>query len=507
MKKSIILFFLFAVCFLQAQELDLWHNIRHSSYTQENNLHIRAELISIPDSFTEFFYSQGEGWSNGELVPLNDQTNEAVIPVDPYETLFCRFKTVMEQDFEGIGEIIPGLPDSMSVMMSGYIPEDSFPPLLEQLALTAEDPIGDIPGTFPSYLDITAQYFSHSDTRVYTAISNNSNEFPTGPIWGPFNIYVSLILNPENFFEDQVFYALIYGQVPLFLNSPGLYRFSGLSFDQMERIGDIEYYISDNNLLKACSMDILTSDPYFGNWPNLTNSLLFTTLTMRVDTSLEVEFVDVGRISLMYFDQYIIEPFVNLLPTLSDIELLYHDDETEISLMYHDLNDNFPLISELVVDGEDTYQFQPHSFDFTQPVEFALHFPGNWSNAMVRFSDNNYDVVEYELFSSGDDVTIPVPGSLFLKVYPNPFNISGQDANLVIETSCNRDIEGSVSIYNIRGRVVNRLENSQERGSNNIYSWDGRDFQGERVASGVYIIQYEDRSVSRKAYSRILLLR
>ncbi len=507
MKKVLIPVFLFSLCFLYAQEVNLWQNIRHSSYTQENDLHIRSELISIPGSYTEFFYSQGNGWSNGELVPLTEQTFETVVPVDPYDTVFCRFRTVMEQDFEGIGDIIPGLPDSMSVMMSGYMIEDTFPPVIEQLALTAEDPAGDIPDNMPSYLDITAQYFSNSDAKIFTAITNNSNEFPTGPIWGPFNLYVSLILNPENFFDDQVFYALIYGQIPIFLNSPGLYRFSGLDFDQMDRIGDIEYIVTDNTLVKACLIDDLISDPYFGDWPNLTNSLIFAGLTMRVDTSLEVEFGDVGQISVMFFDQYIIEPFTNLLPNLTDIEVMYLDDETEVNLVYHDLNGNFPLIAELVIEGEDTYQFEPQSLNFTQPVEFSTIFPGNWSNGLVRFSDNGYEIVEYELFSSADDVTIPEPDSFFLTVYPNPFNPTLTNPTLTIETNNNRRVEESISIYNIRGRLVNSLENSRDAGYDNEYIWDGRDLQGERVSSGVYIIQYTDLDTNRKAHSRFLLLR
>jgi len=72
--------------------------------------------------------------------------------------------------------------------------------------------------------------------------------------------------------------------------------------------------------------------------------------------------------------------------------------------------------------------------------------------------------------------------------YPNPFNPS---------TSIRYDIpavpegEGGVNVqllvYNIRGQLINTLENSVKTPGSYVVHWDGRDEKGERVGSGIYL--------------------
>ncbi len=507
MKTVFILLFLCMAALLPAQEIGLWSNIRHSSYTIDNELHIRSELVSLPDSYTEFYFSQGSGWLQRELSLLEGMTHEAVIPVDPEEMVLCRYRTVMPLDFDEFGDIIPDLPDSLIAMMPGYLPEDDFPPQMEDMAFVAEDLIGDIPADMPDYLDITAQYFSFSDSRFYTAISNNDTDFPTGPVMGPFNVYASLIINPETAVTDSVFYALVYGQIPVLLN-PGLYRFSDMSIDGFQRIGDIEYHISGSDLIKACSIDDLTSDPHFGDWPNMTNSLIFIPITMRLTITMEIELVDNGQVSQLIFEQYMIEPFNNILPELSGVNVEHAVNLTTIDLVYYDANGNFPLISEVVIDDEQTYQFQPLSLDFNAPVNFSVTFAGEWSSGQIYFSDNGYEMVEHPVYLSADEISAPGVSDLSVSVYPNPFSPSRADRDLkIMVDSPSRGVEHILEIYDIRGRKVKSLTGTALDGDQATYYWDGRASQGKQVTSGLYFLRVIDVQTNRKAFNKVLVIR
>ena len=66
--------------------------------------------------------------------------------------------------------------------------------------------------------------------------------------------------------------------------------------------------------------------------------------------------------------------------------------------------------------------------------------------------------------------------------YPNPFNPSTK-----IPYQLNYDLYVNISIYDIRGRIVKVLVNGIEARGNKEVEWDGTDFNGMTVASGVYI--------------------
>jgi hypothetical protein len=507
MRKIFLLIFIVIVVNLPAQEMSPWSNIRHSSYTIDNNLHIRSELVPLPDSYTEFFYSQGSGWMNQNLVNITGTTYEAVVPVNPDETIICRYRSVIQEDLDWLEDLFPDLPDSLIVMMPGYLPADDFPPPASEMAHVGDDSVGEIPGDMPEYLDITAQYFSYSETRFYTGISNNDTGFPTGPLTGPFNIYASLIINPETAVTDTVLYALIYAQIPVVLN-PGLYRFSGLDFDGIQRIGDIEHHISGNNLTMACSINELTSDPYFGEWPNMSNSLSFVPITMRITLAMEVDLVDVGQLSQMIFEQYIIEPFTNSLPELSEVEIDVLTNLTTISLTYYDLDGNFPLVSEVIIDDTQTYQFFPQSLDFTMPVNYIATFTGEWTAGQIRFSDNAYEMVTHPIVLTAEDELLPAIAEPVITLFPNPFNPAKGDNRLSISVdSPGGNDESLLEIFDIRGRLVYRtITVTSQQEEANVY-WDGQTIQGSKAGSGVYLIRYTDRTANRKAASKVLIVK
>jgi hypothetical protein len=95
-------------------------------------------------------------------------------------------------------------------------------------------------------------------------------------------------------------------------------------------------------------------------------------------------------------------------------------------------------------------------------------------DGMVGITDNNPPSLE-------------LPRSWALaQNYPNPFNPSTTIAFDIPQTDGTAQ-SVSLAIYNLRGRRVRTLVNSElEPGTHKIH-WDGRDDRGESVASGIYL--------------------
>ena len=392
MKK--FLFFVFIALFFQtlsARETTygFWHNIRNSSYTSDNHLHVRCEIYEFPDIATTLFYSTSSSdWNSVAMQQVPDSTYTAIIPVMT-EPQYCRFRSEEE---------------TFVVMMPKYLPEDGFPPLISQLSLVSNDPVGDCVVDDADFLDITADYRGYSDTRFYTAFTTADGGFPHnsgGFFPTEYYFYVSGFLNPEAVGQDTILYGLVY--VNAFTFTPGLYKMygTGTNINNVERIGEIEWEITGNTLIMACYINNLTADEDFGIWPNSLNSLASLSITNAVNIILQHTLADSAVGSMHNFDQYAIEPFVNQLPVISDVTFTLLDNVTEINCNYFDADGHFPLVKELEThhfarERDSTYQMYPLSFDYSLPVTFHAEILDiNWDEIVLNFSDNGYQFVEY----------------------------------------------------------------------------------------------------------------
>ncbi len=493
MRYILIILIVFIACGLAAQDFSLWSNIRNSSYTLGSSFHIRTEIVPLEDTETHFFYSQGGIWQQSPLNHYSNETYESIISVDPLLPVSCRYRTNMLNTFLEMPEGFPDTSDSLTVMMPGFVEENSTIPDWIRLAHASDDGVGDIDETFPANLDITAQYFSYSDDYFYTAITNNSNSFPLGGLTGPYNFYISLLINPEEFSEENfVAYALIYGNIPVLMSS-GLYRLNGFEIEDFERIGNINQAVSDNKLTKSCLIEDITSDPYFGSWPNMSNSLVYLPLTARYSLATGFTIVDSGRPTMLLFDRFQIEPYDNNLPILSNLQLNSSGDYTYINISYFDEDRNFPLIAEVNMLGE-IYQLNPLSFDYRFPVVFVATIPDYHSDGVIRFSDNAYDFVElpFNLSVDNSNQSINLPP---LVVFPNPASAS-KGVTLKLSKNENNDIE----IFNIKGQKLRILKNI---GRETV--WDGRDERGITVSNGMYYLRLKNEGA--ETVQRLLLMK
>ena len=510
MKIALTLFFLLIVILpISGQDFMPWVSIRNSAYTLDNNIHIRAEIINFFRPESDFFYNQGSGWLAGDLNLVDGITYETIVPVNPDLPIYGRFRTVMDNDFIDIPDLIPGLPDSMTLMMTGFLPDNPSNPSVADLAHIADDPIGDIDASLPADLDLTGQYFSYSDERFFSALTNNSGAFPTGPLWGPFNIYASMLINPETALTDTVFYAMVYAQIPILLG-PGLYRVSNLSnpgLDSFQQIGSITHQVVGNTLIKSCSISDLVNDPGFGTWPNFSNTLVTVPMTMRVSLTMDVVFGDVGQPGVLFFDHYLIEPFDNSVPILSNIEIYDSIYNSTINVTYFDQEANFPLVAELETMNGDVHQFLPLGNYFLEPIVFTTTVPLDHVNGVIRFSDNGHDFVEHYL-----DVSIgknPSEIELFnLSVFPNPFKVGDQEGgvNFQIRDGDRSSNHYKVSIYNIKGQLVKTLS-TENSNSNRILFWNGLDGGGFAVSSGIYLVRLTDNNNQSFVNRKLMVIR
>ncbi|MCK5833324.1 T9SS type A sorting domain-containing protein [bacterium] len=87
---------------------------------------------------------------------------------------------------------------------------------------------------------------------------------------------------------------------------------------------------------------------------------------------------------------------------------------------------------------------------------------------------------------------IPKPESRGISVFPNPFN-----------SICAIVAEDDVEIYDVSGRLVRCIETSND-GKNDYQVWDGTDFSGESLPSGVYFAKLKG---NEKSSARIIYMK
>lgn len=102
--------------------------------------------------------------------------------------------------------------------------------------------------------------------------------------------------------------------------------------------------------------------------------------------------------------------------------------------------------------------------------------------------------VEADPSANGDSVVIPAQLTL-MQNYPNPFN-----PNTNIGFYLPQSGKVKLSIYNLKGQLVNVLADRDMPAGHSAITWDGKDSRGNSVASGIYSyrLQSGNHSISKK---------
>jgi len=109
------------------------------------------------------------------------------------------------------------------------------------------------------------------------------------------------------------------------------------------------------------------------------------------------------------------------------------------------------------------------------------------------------NIVQCSFMISVDDIVIKTDTSL-LNNYPNPFNSTTN-----INFSLHKDSYVTLSIFNLKGEIVNILLNEQKSMGDYNIIWDGKDDNNNSVNTGIYF--YKLKSEHNNIARRMILLR
>ncbi len=203
-------------------------------------------------------------------------------------------------------------------------------------------------------------------------------------------------------------------------------------------------------------------------------------------------------IDIYVYDDYVSETLSNLLVSKMDAAF------TEAG--YHSVALDSPIE---IPAGEDFYVAVKITNDsYERPIRIsqqgtievgdtyvsATGAPGTWIDAGLGLLGFQGDVAirartSTSLPTSVPEEEHPVPYSYSLSnAYPNPFNLS-----TTISYSLERRGYVELSVYNLLGQRVKALVSDEVSAGEHSVIWNGTDFGGEVVASGVYIYQLKTR--------------
>lgn len=118
-----------------------------------------------------------------------------------------------------------------------------------------------------------------------------------------------------------------------------------------------------------------------------------------------------------------------------------------------------------------------------------------FSSEELEANRSNFEEIYYALGNSGNELIMknyiarefgmpiiqPIELNLLQQNYPNPFNPETNISYSIIESGL-----VDLSIYNIKGQLVNKLVRSFENAGDHNVAWNGKDAAGKNVSSGLY---------------------
>ncbi len=169
--------------------------------------------------------------------------------------------------------------------------------------------------------------------------------------------------------------------------------------------------------------------------------------------------------------------------------------ETNVSgfLIYRGLSTDFSMAKSLNIFIPATNSSQMQVYQYTDEEELAAGAYYYWLESMdMDGSSNLFGPVSIEIGENhGNIPEIPIVEG-FNNIYPNPFTGTAR-----INYGVKRATLVELEIYNLKGQLVRRLVSESKDRGNHQTSWDGKDDQGSKVSSGVYLARIKGTSGSK----------
>lgn len=125
-------------------------------------------------------------------------------------------------------------------------------------------------------------------------------------------------------------------------------------------------------------------------------------------------------------------------------------------------------------------------------VVFIDYKSASGLNSWVHFRANNRRSANFlESAVSNDEIVPATSETALFDNYPNPFN-----PNTTISFNLKQASNVKLSIYNVKGQLVNTLVNDNMTSGKHAVSWNGKNTNNKSVTSGVYFYKLETNSYS-----------
>jgi hypothetical protein len=285
-----------------------------------------------------------------------------------------------------------------TVSQSPYNESNVFPIPNNLLATLANDDPSD--GTGGSGQDIVNLKASYSDDQLYTSLELNGSCCSEGGFFGPWNLYVIAIVNPDNI-ESPVAYAYAYGNGGFGQLYPGIYKIQGdFISGEVGDFGvistDFDYNLSGNSMQARSLLSTITEDADWGVWPNSYEGVGLVGVTISAGLSglsISTDILDTSDVGLLVMSTQ--SQTSNSSPILSDT--VYEDGI--LSVVYTDVDNNLATVSDVFVDDMG-FVMTPDSHVYSEGVTFSANIGSGYNYATLSFSDGSESVqLEVELGS------------------------------------------------------------------------------------------------------------
>lgn len=254
--RYLTVFIILFLAQLNALGIDEWQQIRFSEKTSAGKVYLRTEIDQANINLNKIVHNSGSG--NVELdLSLQNAANST------YQALLN----------SGSGRTYYGLRKQVGNAPTHIVPlryNGAGLPAVNLLTKVSDDAAND---QAVNHQDIIAEYVAMSDTRLMVGLKNRGGGFPTsGGFFGPYYSYMVGIGNPtldDPYAPGAVAWAFQYVNASGIM-TPGFYKITGTSADDVNRIGDITYNIdaTNNTLVMSCELSLIYNDPDFVAWYN-----------------------------------------------------------------------------------------------------------------------------------------------------------------------------------------------------------------------------------------------
>jgi len=454
-----------------AMAFTLWNDTRSSALLPDQTIVLRTENPSGSGITNTVLYAD-DGIQEIPLASVSDgpATLEG-LPLGPFSG----------PRSYGFRMVQPGHIDVLAVRVDN----DSSPAKADHTLLTT-DPVGD--DNFDlSFLDLTSIRITRDDTRLYAAFTNNGGGFPVGQGL-TFYSYLLGIKDPADAAADTVF-GVIYTIDVAGIIEPGLYQINGTGVDDLVKLGDITAteYPDDDTLVLSFLLADLESNDLFQSWYDLADPRLdVAAFTQKISLFGGTEEADNTDGGIWHLRELQLDGGSNQLPELSDLVMPESGAGAFVHVTYQDPDGHCPVYAELVLDDTQVFALRPQTLDYSGSVEYRSETDipaledGTWTSALVRFSDNQTDEVSLEEVAVAVGYGRP---ALNFTTAPNP---STGQTQLAFALGKGQQVQ--LTIYDLKGRRIRTLVDSELTEGRHIRGWDGRDQQGRTQPGGIYLV-------------------